>query len=360
LKGLSRRRKKQGGIHGKGEALEKDQDLETFLREHADTQLASTIMALSEGSASLARRINRGGLDSDYDAAAGSANSGGEAQYALDLFADQQFSQVLRGGGVRILVSEERDQPSVLDGDGELLVAIDPLDGSSNIGANISIGSIFSVMDATPTDGGRLMQKGDAQLAAGFALYGPQTCFLFTTGDGVHSAILDPDDGRFKMFRTGLRIPADLAEFAINTANYRHWRPPVRAYFDDCVLGADGPRRKNFNMRWIGSMVADAYRILMRGGVYLYPEDARQGYERGRLRLVYEANPVAFLIEQAGGAAIDGRNRILDIHPGDIHSRCPLIFGSRDEVEQIARYYRAGEHTAERSPLFNKRGLLRQ
>jgi fructose-1,6-bisphosphatase I len=341
-------------------ALQVGQDLETCLRRHAAAPLASVLVALSQGSASLAHRIRRGGLDSAYDSEAGSANSGGEAQKALDLLADQRFAEVLRGQGVRILISEEREQPSILDEDGGLLVAFDPLDGSSNVGANVSIGSIFSVLNAAPADDGPLLQKGDAQLAAGFALYGPQTCFVFTIGDGVHAAILDPDDHRFKMFRIGLRIPEGVAEFAINAANYRYWRSPVRDYFDDCIQGADGPRRKNFNMRWIGSMVADAYRILMRGGVYLYPEDARQGHEHGRLRLVYEANPIAFLIEQAGGAAIDGTNRILDIRPGSIHARRPLIFGSRDKVERIARYYRAGEHLADHSPLFNKRGMLRR
>ena len=173
-------------------------------------------------------------------------------------------------------------------------------------------------------------------------LYGPQVAFVFSIGAGVHIAILDPDANAFRMTRIDVRIPAGSNEFAINASNSRYWPAPVRAYFEDCLEGDEGPRERNFNMRWVGSVAADVYRILVRGGVYLYPEDSREGYGQGRLRLLYEANPIALLIEQAGGAAIDGFRRILDVTPTSLHMRTPLIFGSKDKVERVARYYAEG------------------
>ena len=338
-------------------------DLGVFLRRHADAALAEALGAIGLTAIDLSHHIRRGALAGNFAAQAGSANPDGDAQKALDVYADALFHEGMKGCGVRAIVSEERKHPTPLDEQGGLLIAIDPLDGSSNIDANISIGTIFSLLDAPPSGvvgAVDFLQTGRRQRAAGFVLYGPQTSMVFTTGEGVHAATLDPDDHAFKMSRLRQTIPEGSAEFAINASNYRHWRAPVRAYFDDCIQGEDGPRSKNFNMRWIGSMVADIYRVLMRGGIYLYPADERPGCAKGRLHVLYEASPAAMLIEQAGGAAIDGAGPILDIEPRDIHARTPLIFGSSDKVARIGRYFVGSEHSADRSPLFGKRGLLRR
>ena len=190
-------------------------------------------------------------------------------------------------------------------------------------------------------------------------IYGPQTALVFTTGQGTHIATLDPIVRTFIVTRQNIAIPEEASEFAINASNYRHWHPPVQAYIDDCIDGVEGPRARNFNMRWIASLVADAFRILVRGGVFLYPADTRKGYERGRLRHVYEASPIAMLVEQAGGGATDGVNRILDATPLSLHGRLPFIFGSLDKVARIRRYHLDGETSQDQSPLFGKRGLLR-
>jgi fructose-1,6-bisphosphatase I len=336
-------------------------DLTAFLNRHAPAELVGTLAAIAEAGIALSHHIRRGGLGAGFTASATSANSDGDIQKALDLYADQLFCEALRSAGARGLISEEREHPVDLNERGAIVVAIDPLDGSSNIDANITMGSIFSLF-AAPSDAKRDLRRflpsGREQLAAGFLLYGPQTCLVLTTGDGVDEATLDPDANCFKMSRLGLRIPENTAEIAINASNYRHWRAPVRAYFDDCIQGAEGPRSKNFNLRWVATMIADVYRILHRGGAYLYPGDDRPGYANGRLHLLYEANPAALLIEQAGGAAIDGVDPILDISPKDIHQRTPLVFGSPDKVARIARYFAHSEHSADRSPLFGKRGLL--
>lgn len=340
------------------------QDLDTFLRQRgAAAAPAAAIEAIARAASAVAHRIRRGPLAGAMEAAVGAANPDGDAQKALDLFADEAFAQGLRGCGVRAFVSEEREAPTLVDPDGALLVALDPLDGSSNIDANVSIGTIFSLLDAPASGGARaedFLQPGHRQRAAGFVIYGPQTCLVFTLGAGTHVATFDPDAGGFRMTRLDLHVPEGSAEFAINASNARHWPDPVRAYVDDCVMGEEGPRGKNFNMRWIASMVADAYRIIVRGGVYLYPADDRPGYGKGRLRLLYEANPIAMLVEQAGGQAIDGVNRILDLVPAGLHARTPLVFGSTDKVQRVKRYFVDGDHSAERSPLFGQRGLLRR
>jgi fructose-1,6-bisphosphatase I len=335
--------------------------LESFLSANAPAELASVLCALAETSLPVAHLIRRGWLGGALDAAVGPAHDG-IAQKALDFFADESFVNGLKGSGVRGVVSEERDQAVAIDGEGTLLVAIDPLDGSSNIDANVTIGTVFSVLDAPAGEltGAGFLQRGVHQRAAGLVVYGPHVAFVFTTGAGVRIATLDPDTNEYRVSDGVARIPAESNEFAINGANSRHWPEPVQRYIEDLLEGDEGPRRRNFNTRWIGSMVADVYRILIRGGVYLYPEDSRPGYERGRLRLLYEANPVAFLIEQAGGAAIDGFQRILEIEPWALHGRTPLIFGSKGKVERIARYYREDSLSANDSPLFAKRGLLRR
>ncbi len=334
--------------------------LETHLAKNAPADLARILLALAHASIEVAAVIRRGRLAGALDAAVGPAHDGVE-QKALDVFADETFLGALKWAGVRGVVSEERDDPVAVDDDGAFLVAIDPLDGSSNIDANISIGAVFSVL-AAPAGAleiGHFLQPGENQKAAGIFIFGPHVAFAFTLGEGVTIATLDPDTQAYRVTIAHARVPAESSEFAINASNARRWPQPVRAYIEDLVEGDEGPRGRNFNMRWIGSMVADVYRILVRGGVYLYPEDSREGYEHGRLRLLYEASPVAFLIEQAGGAAIDGFHRILEIKPKALHERTPLIFGSKTKVERIARYY-AGGGAEQPAPLFARRGLLRR
>ena len=335
-------------------------ELDAFLDTHVRGLTARVLRAVAGASLAVAYRIRRGVLAGAMDADVGPAHDG-VAQKALDVFADEAFINWLKRAGVRAILSEERPDPVVLDPDGLLLVAIDPLDGSNNIDANGSMGTFFSVLDA-PADPFRpshFLQRGANQLAAGFVLYGPHVDFVFTCGAGVHMAALDPDANRFLMTRIAARIPTETREFAINASNSRHWPGPIRAYVEDCLEGEEGPRERNFNMRWTGAAVAELYRILMRGGVYLYPQDSRPGYEHGRLRLLYEANPIAFLLEQAGGAAIDGFHRVLDLMPASLHARTPLIFGSKDKVERVARYYAEGSD-ARVAPLFARRGLLRR
>jgi fructose-1,6-bisphosphatase I len=337
-------------------------DLDAFLNANESQDVARVLSAIARASLPLVHLIRRGRLAGALDAAMGTGLAlDGFTQKALDVFADEAFVNGLKGAGVRGLVSEERADPVALDADGALLVAIDPLDGSSNIDANISIGTFFSVMNAPPgeLEAGHFLQPGTNQRAAGFIIYGPHVAFVFTTGAGVCTATLDPDSNRYRLSSCEARIPVETTEFAINASNSRHWPEPVRAYVEDCVEGEEGPRGRNFNMRWVASTVADVYRILSRGGVYLYPEDSRPGYEHGRLRVLYEAHPVAFLVERAGGAAIDGFHRILEVKPASIHARTPLIFGSKDKVERIARYYSEGS-AAQRAPLFARRGLLRR
>ncbi len=335
-------------------------DLAAYLAANAPPDIGRVLTALAEASITVADRIRLGALAGAMQAEVGPSHDG-MPQTALDVFADQAFVARLKGAGVRGVVSEERDEPVALDADGTFLVALDPLDGSSSIDANVTIGSVFSVLDAPagPLETSHFLQRGTAQRAAGLFVYGPQVTFVFTFGRGVAVATLDPGAGTYRITTRRLEISAEPNEFAINVSNFRHWPEPVRAYVEDCLEGEEGPRGCNFNMRWIGSMVAEVYRVLARGGVYLYPEDSREGYENGRLRLLYEANPVAFLVEQAGGAAIDGWSRILDIAPKSIHARTPLIFGSQEKVERIMLYYTEGS-ASQRAPLFGRRGLLRR
>jgi fructose-1,6-bisphosphatase I len=229
---------------------------------------------------------------------------------------------------------------------GEYLLLFDPLDGSSNIDVNISVGTIFSVLRCPKTPEGKFcdpneaafLQPGNQQVAAGFAVYGPTTVFVLTVGDGVYGFTLDRETYTFVQTHPEIRIPADTGEFAINSSNMRRWEPPVKRYIDECLQGKDGPRGKDFNMRWVASMVADVFRVLSRGGIFMYPRDAKN--RDGRLRLMYEANPMAFIVEQAGGAATDGRTRILDLEPKGLHQRCAVILGSKNEVDRVTSYHK--------------------
>ncbi len=287
-------------------------------------------------------------------------NPDGDIQKDLDVRADQIIRSALRTSAIASLASEEAATPEILNRSAAISVAVDPLDGSSNINTNMSVGTIFSIV-RTPADiDAAFMQAGTAQLAAGFVVYGPQTSLVLTLGRGVDIFTLDRDEHAFRLIQSMVQIPTDTAEFAINASNHRHWEPQIQAYIDDCIAGADGARGKDFNMRWLGSLVAETYRILTRGGIFLYPADAREGYGEGRLRLVYEAHPMAFIMEQAGGAATTGRMRILDLVPSALHQRVPLIMGSRDKVRRLERMYMSPNIKSEKNaPLFANRGLFR-
>jgi fructose-1,6-bisphosphatase I len=310
-----------------------------------DGAAARVIVALAGAARDLAEVIATPAMGESLGAKVGSDNSDGDQQRKLDLVAEDICREALRGAGVGPYLSEETEGPLTLDPAGCLAAAIDPLDGSSNIEVNGVIGTIFSILpapDSAKTDPGlAFTQTGRAQIAAGFFMYGPQTRLVLTTGAGVDVYALDRVEGVFRLVESQIRIPTGCAEYAVNTSNHRYWPEPVRRYIEDCCLGAEGPRGVNFNMRWNGSMVADAYRVLTRGGIFLYPADSRRGYEQGRLRLLYEASPVAFLAEQAGGGATDGQNPILDCPPSRPHARTPLIFGAADELEMFGHYHRA-------------------
>jgi len=275
----------------------------------------------------------------------GTQNVQGEAQKKLDVIAHDVLVEANEWGGqLAAMASEELEHPYQIPHrypKGEFLLLMDPLDGSSNLDVNISVGTIFSVLrcpeGCTQFDETAFLQPGVKQVAAGFAVYGAATVLVLTVGNGVVGFTLDRELGSFVLTQPDIRIPADTQEFAINASNARNWEPPIRRYIDECLAGKTGPREKDFNMRWVASMVADVYRILCRGGIFMYPRDAR--HKEGRLRLMYEANPMSLLIEQAGGAATDGQQRILDIQPKALHQRAGVILGSKNEVERVARYY---------------------
>lgn len=344
--------------------------LDTFLSSHAAggaplaQAAASTVWQLATAAVTLSRTINHGALGAAFAGFRGDdTGPGGDVPKELDILADALFIEAMRQAPVCLYVSEELEKPALLDPTAPLAIAIDPLDGSSNIDINISIGTIFSILPAAGDPVGEpnasFFHRGDAQLAAGFFIYGPQLALVLSVGSGTHAFVFSAEKGVFVQAHESLTIPPRTQEFAINAANYRHWDEAVRLYVDDCLKGAEGPREKEFNMRWIAAVAADAYRILMRGGVYLYPGDRRKGYGEGRLRLIYEANPIAFLIEQAGGAATDTVSRILDLTPTALHQRVPLVFGSAREVARIGRYHAEPSNIAERAPLFSNRGLFR-
>ncbi len=284
-------------------------------------------------------------------------NADGDGQKALDVLADEMFADALRGCSVRWYASEEQTGVVELDRSGTLALAIDPLDGSSNIDVNVSIGTIFSIFDAKDDGEGSFLRPAEEQRAAGYFIYGPQTALVVTFGDGVFQFVMDPLTRQFGAAGRISPLSEDADEYAINASNYRHWHSPVRAYIDDCLAGIDGPRAKNFNMRWVASLVAETHRILNRGGVFLYPADKREGYANGRLRMVYEGAPIAMLIEQAGGTATDGCDAILKKSAPALHARTPLVFGSRQKVDRIATYHDLPGNEA--SALFGTRGLFR-
>lgn len=324
--------------------------------EGADAALVDTVDRLAGVAAALARRIARAGLDENLGAARG-VNTDGDGQKALDVIADDAVRAALAGSAVRDYASEEQDIVVTLNPAGSLAVAIDPLDGSSNIDTNVSVGMIFAIHDAAATPEASFLRPGHHIRAAGYAIFGPQCCLMVSFGEGVLKYVLEPESGRFISLGRIPAIPTEADEYAINASNYRHWQPAIRAYVDDRVAGAEGPIGRNFNTRWIASLVAETHRILTRGGIFLYPADARKGYGAGRLRLVYECAPIAFLVEQAGGSATTGTDRVLDQVPDRLHARTPFIFGSANKVARLGAYFDLPDH--ETQALFNKRGLFR-
>ena len=319
--------------------------------------VGGTIRALTEAACEISAMIGLGALAGEMSETVG-VNADGDAQRALDLRSQDALTAALRRAPVAAIASEELEDWALLDPDAPLAVAFDPVDGSSSIDANLTIGTIFSILPAKGVNN-PFVGRSSAQLAAGFFLYGPQTTFVLTLGAGVDVFTLDRRDATWRLTRARAMIPSGTPEFAINVSNYRHWEEPVRVYIDDCLNGSEGPREKNFNMRWIGALVAEASRILVRGGVYLYPGDQRPDYREGRLRLIYEAHPIAFIVEQAGGKASTGRARVLDVAASSLHQRVPLIFGSAEKVALLERLHAAPTGRAEHSPLFGRRGLFR-
>lgn len=300
----------------------------------------------------------------------GQANVQGENQVPLDMISnDIMLKSCEWGGALAGMASEEMEEPYRIPAEhprGGYLLVFDPLDGSSNLDVNVTVGTIFSVLRApegiTDPVAADFLQSGTEQVCAGYALYGPAAMIVLTLGTGVHGFTLDPDIGAYILTHPNLSIAPDTHEFAVNASNQRFWEPPVKRYVEECVAGKSGDREKDFNMRWIASLVAEVHRILMRGGLFMYPKDTKDPKRPGRLRLLYEANPMAMLIEQAGGAASTGRGRILEVRPETLHQRVPVILGSRNEVARLERYhaeYDRGEDQPFSSPLFNTRSLYR-
>jgi fructose-1,6-bisphosphatase I len=318
--------------------------------QHADgvvcADLRLLIEVVSRACKSIAIAVGKGGLG-EVLGEAGSDNVQGEAQKKLDVISNEILLDANEWGGhLAAMASEEMDLPHAIPNrfpKGEYLLLFDPLDGSSNIDVNVSVGTIFSVLrcpeGVDPTSPDAFLQPGTKQVAAGYAVYGPTTLFVLTLGRGVNGFTLDREHGRFELTQPNLRIPADTAEFAINMSNMRHWEAPVKRYVDEMLAGKTGPLGKDYNMRWVASMVADVHRIMTRGGIFMYPLDAKTQAKGGKLRLMYEANPMALLVEQAGGAATTGRQRILDLQPTGLHQRVPVILGSKNEVDRVTAYH---------------------
>ena len=294
----------------------------------------------------IANAVNKGALLGTMGSLK-SENVQGEVQKELDVITNALFISSLEWAGhLAGMASEEMAQPYDIPGQyprGKYLILFDPLDGSSNVNVNISVGTIFSILRAprgtAQPELQDFLQPGTEQVCAGYALYGSSTMFVLTTGHGVNGFTLDREVGEFYLTHPDMTIPADTHEFAVNTSNQRHWEAPVQRYVDECLKGQEGPRGRDFNMRWVASMVAEVHRILIRGGVFMYPLDTKLKEQGGKLRLLYEANPMSFIVEQAGGASSTGRHRILDLAPTALHQRVPVILGSRNEVERIIRYH---------------------
>ncbi len=339
-------------------------------------ELNALILDVSLACKAIARIVAYGKLDDAVGLpqppqSAGAINVQGEEQKPLDVLSNELFMRMNEWNGhLAGMASEEMEAPFQIPESyprGKYLLVFDPLDGSSNIDVNVSVGSIFSILrapddviasgrDVTEAD---FLQPGREQVAAGYAIYGPSTQLVLTVGNGVAVFTLHPTLGEFILVADKVRVPEDTKEFAINTSNSRFWEAPIKRYVDECLAGKTGPRGKDFNMRWIASMVAEAHRILMRGGVFMYPRDTKDPSKPGRLRLLYEANPVGMIMEQAGGRASTGRQPILGVMPTSLHQRIGLVFGSKNEVERIERYHAEPAPSVAPAPLFSERSLFR-
>ncbi|MGN6390087.1 MAG: class 1 fructose-bisphosphatase [Burkholderiaceae bacterium] len=320
---------------------------EQRLHNSIPAELRLLIEVVARACKRIGHAVGKGALG-DVLGSAGVENVQGEVQKKLDVISNEILLEANEWGGqLAAMASEEMETIHPIPNRypmGEYLLLFDPLDGSSNIDVNVSIGTIFSVLKApegmkSPTEQD-FLQPGAKQVAAGYAVYGPQTVLVLTTGDGVHGFTLEREMGSWVLTQRNMRIPEQTAEYAINASNARHWYPPVARYIEELQQGKEGPRGKNYNMRWIASMVADVHRILTRGGVFMYPADKRDPDKPGKLRLMYEANPMSFLVEQAGGAATNGRQRIMTIQPEKLHQRVAVFLGSKEEVERVTDYHR--------------------
>ena len=313
-------------------------------------QLRLLLEVVARACKSISLAVTKGALGGVLGTAE-SENVQGEIQKKLDIIANEVLIEANEWGGhLAAMASEEMEGIYTVPNrypQGEYLLMFDPLDGSSNIDVNVSIGTIFSVLKKgndnptviEPVSEQDFLQKGSQQVAAGYCIYGPQTTLVLTVGEGVAMFTLDREQGSFVLTHENVRIPTDTQEFAVNMSNMRHWDEPTKRYIEECLQGKEGPRSKDFNMRWIASMVADVHRILTRGGVFMYPWDNREPEKPGKLRLMYEANPMGWLVEQAGGAATNGKQRILDIEPTKLHQRVSVILGSKNEVDRVTSYY---------------------
>jgi fructose-1,6-bisphosphatase I len=310
-------------------------------------ELRLLIEVVARACKTISHAVGKGALG-DVLGSANIENVQGEVQKKLDIISNEILLEANEWGGhLAAMASEEMETIHLIPNRypmGEYMLLFDPLDGSSNIDVNVSIGTIFSVLKApdgmaTPTEQD-FLQPGAQQVAAGYAVYGPQTVLVLTTGNGVNCFTLDREMGSWVLTQSNIQIPADTREYAINASNARHWHPPVTRYVNEMLAGTTGPREADFNMRWIASMVADVHRILCRGGIFMYPADIRDPSKPGKLRLMYEANPMAFIVEQAGGAATDGHGRIMDIQPEKLHQRVPVFLGSKNEVERVTAYHK--------------------
>jgi len=332
----------------------------------ATGELNALITDISLACKAIARRVAYGALRDVLGDAGTGTNVQGEEQKKLDVIANELFIRATEWGGhLAGMVSEEMAEPYTLPAGyprGKYLLLFDPLDGSSNIDVNVTVGSIFSILRApVPRADARaedFLQPGTQQVCSGYAVYGPSTMLVLTLGRGTHGFTLDPMLGEWILSHPNLQVPARTSEFAINASNSRFWEPAVKRYVDECLAGQPGVRGRDFNMRWIASLVAETHRILMRGGVFMYPRDTKDASRPGRLRLLYEMSPIAFLIEQAGGLASNGHVRVMAVRPEALHQRMGFIFGSSEEVERVERYHREEPLADFDAPLFGKRGLF--
>jgi fructose-1,6-bisphosphatase len=346
--------------------------LASFLEEErrrgagAAGEVAGIVLEVASAIRRISALLARGALGGAPGEARG-VNVQGERQTRMDALANEVvFEACERSGRLAAVASEEMERARPMAAGGEHLLVYDPLDGSSNLDVDVTVGTIFSILrrpaGAAPGDEA-FLQPGSRQVCAGYALYGPSTMLVLTVGRGAHGFTLDPAAGEFVLTHPDLRVPEETREFAINASNQRFWEPPVRRYVDECVAGRGGPRGHDFNMRWVASMVADVHRLLVRGGVFMYPRDAKEPRRAGRLRLLYEAAPMAMIVEQAGGLASTGRAPLLAVAPRALHERVPVILGSRREVERLVCYHAEHDEGLDRpftSPLFNVRSVLRE